>query len=257
MSREQEDRLLFDRIAQKYARKDVASSSALARKDQLLTAMRQAADSSVPWGVIVDVGCGVGAPAQYLQGTYQKYIGIDQSPEMIDAAKIFNCEIAQAEFFADNVKESQLPPRSADAILSIGALHHMTELDKVMKSLIAIARPGAKFVVIEPQNGNPFIQLMRWLRGLIDKSYSREQVFFAESELVDLFTRHGITGLKISYQGYFSTPFAQVIASSNPLLVSLSRLSIRIDNWLQTHLGGPLQKLSFDIIITGAFPSGN
>ena len=43
MTREHEDRLLFDRIAQKYARKDIALSSALARKDQLLTAMRQAA----------------------------------------------------------------------------------------------------------------------------------------------------------------------------------------------------------------------
>jgi ubiquinone/menaquinone biosynthesis C-methylase UbiE len=257
MTREHEDRLLFDRIAQKYARKDISISSALARKDQLLTAMRQAEGESAPWGVIVDVGCGVGAPAQYLQGRYQKYIGIDQSSEMIEAAKVYNREMTGASFFADNVKETQLPPHCADAILSIGALHHMTELDKVMHSLVSIAKPNAKFVVIEPQNGNPLIQFMRWIRGLIDKGYSTDQIFFAESELVDLFTRHGITQLKISYQGYFSTPFAQVIASNNKLLVALSRLSIRMDNWLQSHLRGPLQKLSFDIIITGTFPSEN
>lgn len=255
MSREHEDRLLFNRIAQKYAHKDTAISSALARKDQLLTAMQQAEGESAPWGVIVDVGCGVGAPALYLQGQYQKYLGIDQSPEMIEAAKVFHRDNAQAEFFADNVKETQLPPRSADAILSIGALHHMTELDKVMHSLVSIAKPKAKFIVIEPQNGNPLIQFMRWMRGIIDKGYSTEQIFFAESELVDLFTRHGITDLKISYQGYFSTPFAQVIASNNKLLVALARLSIRMDNWLQSHLRGPLQKLSFDIIITGVFPT--
>ena len=65
MTREHEDRLLFDRIAQKYARKDVATSSALARKDQLLTAMRQAEGATAAWGVIVDVGCGVGAPAGF------------------------------------------------------------------------------------------------------------------------------------------------------------------------------------------------
>jgi ubiquinone/menaquinone biosynthesis C-methylase UbiE len=256
MTREHEDRLLFDRIAAKYARKDVAVSSALARKDQLLTAMRQAADESVRrWGTIVDVGCGVGAPAHYLQGQYQEYVGIDQSAEMIEAAKIFNREISQARFLADNVKETRVPHHSADVILSIGALHHMTELDKVMESLVSIAKPGAKFVVIEPQNGNPLIQFMRGMRGLVDKGYSREQIFFSESELVDLFTRHGITQLKISYQGYFSTPFAQVIASSNGLLVALSRVSIRMDNWLQSHLRGPLQKLSFDIIITGVFTS--
>ncbi|MBI5936189.1 MAG: class I SAM-dependent methyltransferase [Chloroflexi bacterium] len=255
MTREHEDRLLFDRIAQKYARKDVAISSALARKDQLLTAMRQAEGEAAAWGTIVDVGCGVGAPAQYLQGRYQKYIGIDQSSEMIEAAKIYNREMTDASFFADNVKETQLPSHSADAILSIGALHHMTELDKVMHSIVSIAKPNAKFVVIEPQNGNLLIQFMRWVRGLIDKGYSREQTFFAEYELVDLFTRHSITQLKISYQGYFSTPFAQVIASNNKLLIALSRLSIRMDNWLQSHLRGPLQKLSFDIIITGVFPA--
>lgn len=255
MTREHEDRLLFDRIAAKYAHKDVAVSSALARKDQLLTAMRQAADGSARWGTIVDVGCGVGAPAHYLQGHYQEYIGIDQSAEMIEAAKIFNRDMPQARFLADNVKETHVPPHSADVILSIGALHHMTELDKVMESLVSIAKPGAKFVVIEPQNGNPLIQFMRGVRGLVDKAYSREQIFFSEAELVDLFTRHGITQLKITYQGYFSTPFAQVIASSNVLLVALSRLSVRMDNWLHIHLRGPLQKLSFDIIITGVFSS--
>ena len=257
MTRENRDQLLFDAIATQYARKDIALSSALARKNQLATAMRLIPQENGQWGTIVDVGCGIGAPAKYLHGQYQRYIGIDQSPEMIEAAIVFNRDHPQATFLADNIKETQLPRNTADVILSVGALHHMSDLDKVMESLAAIAKPGAALVVIEPQNANPLIQMMRWIRGLIDKGYSREQVFFSEAELADLFNRHGISHMQIRYEGYVTTPFAQVIASSNAVLAAFSKLAIQVDNWLQNHLRGPLQRLSFNIIITGLFPTRN
>lgn len=255
MTREHRDQHLFDKIAYKYARKDFAVSSSLARKNQLDTAMKHAKRQNSQWGTIVDVGCGVGAPAKYLHGKYQRYIGIDQSAEMIQAAIIFNKDYPQATFITDNVRETKLPLNTADVILSIGALHHMSNLDQVMNNLVAIAKPGASFVVIEPQNANPIIQVMRWLRGLIDKGYSREQVFFSETELTDLFSRHGISNLQIMYEGYVATPFAQVLASSHAVFVALSNLAIRIDNGLQKRLRGPLRKLSFNIIITGIFPA--
>jgi len=122
-----------------------------------------------------------------------------------------------------------------------------------MENLVKIAKPDADFVVIEPQNANPIIQSMRWLRGKIDKGYSEEQIFFSEEELTSLFSRHGLTDLKISYQGYLSTPFAQVVIPPQFITLPLSRLSIRIDEWLQNHLKWGLEKLSFNIIITGKF----
>ncbi len=255
MATEQElqDKELFDQIAAHYARKDVVQSSALARRSQLLAAMEPVLAQMPDLGTVVDVGCGVGAPALFLHGCYQRYIGIDQSPEMIEAARIFNREQDKAEFMAANVKTAVLPPNTADTILSIGALHHMTDLDEVMAQLVAIAKPGAHFVAIEPQNGNPLVQFMRWVRGKIDKGYSTDQIFFSEDELVTLFRRHGVNDLAVAFQGFTTPPFAQVILNPQALFVPLSRLAIGLDGWLHRYLRGPLQKLSFNIVLTGTF----
>lgn len=255
MSREDRDQALFDKIATEYARKDIVLSSALARKNQLLATLGSLLKENNKWDTIVDIGCGIGAPASYLYGYYQRYIGIDQSADMIDAATVFNRDHPEAIFLADNIKETQLTNHSADLILSIGALHHMTELDKVMESLVTIAKPRATFFVIEPQNANPVIQFMRWVRGYIDKGYSREQIFFSETELKELFGQHGIMDLRVTYFGYITTPFAQVIIPPQAISVPLCRMAIRIDNWLYAHLRGPLQKLSFNIVLIGVFPS--
>ncbi len=256
---EQRDQALFDQIAAHYARKDVILSSKIARRSQLLTAMTPIFAQTPQLGVVVDVGCGVGAPAVYLSGRYDKYVGIDQSAEMIDAAQIFNQDQTSVEFMAANIKTAVLPSHTADIILSIGALHHMTGLDEVVDKLAQLAKPGAKCVVIEPQNGNPLIQLMRWIRGKIDREYSTEQLFFSEEELVSLLTRNGVSDLEIAYQGFLTPPFAQVVLNPQALFVPLSRLAVRIDDWLAQHLRGPLQKLSFNIVLIGTFtgPEGN
>lgn len=257
MSRERKDQILFDEIAEKYMRKDIAPSSTLPRKAQLVTAIQSFLEKKNTLGTVVDIGCGIGAPAKYLTGLYDRYIGIDQSAEMISVARYFNRKEKQAEFIADNIKGPQVPKKIADIILSIGALHHMTELERVMETLVEIAKPNTDLLIIEPQNANPLIQGMRWLRGKIDKGYSEEQIFFSEAELVELLTNAGIMDLKISYQGYLSTPFAQVIIPPQFLTYRLSQTAILIDRWLQAHLKGELRKLSFNIIITGKFPASS
>ena len=252
MTREQADRDLFDRIARRYARKDVVASSSLARKSQLLTAIKPLLDESPNLGTVVDVGCGVGAPARYLTGHYERYIGVDQSEEMIEAAVAFNLDNPKAEFIARNIKSSDLQ-NVADVVLSDGALHHITELDEAMDALVRIAKPGAFLVVREPQNGNPLLQAMRWMRGIVDPSYSREQVFFSEGDLRELCSNHGVTDISVEFQGFLSTPFAQVVIHPQFLSVPLSRAAISADRWLDAYLPGPLKKLSFNIVVVGRF----
>jgi SAM-dependent methyltransferase len=253
VTREQADRALFDRIASRYARKDSIASSSLARKSQLLFAVRPVLDELPNLGTVVDIGCGVGASARYLAGHYERYIGIDQSEEMIRAAIAFNRGNPRVEFIAENAKSRDLPQNVADVILSDGALHHITGLEDVMDSLVRIAKPGAFLVVREPQNGNPFLQAMRWIRGIMDPSYSREQIFFSEGDLRDLFVSHGIMDLAVEFQGFLATPFAQVVMYPQALIVLLSRAAIQVDSWLNAHLPGPLRKLGFNIVLVGRF----
>lgn len=253
MPREQSDRDLFDRVAGRYARKDIVASSSLARRHQLLAAIEPVLEQLPNLGTIVDVGCGVGAPAVYLADHYERYIGIDQSEEMIKAAILFNKGNPKAEFIAENVKSRDLPQNVADVILSDGALHHITELDEAMDALLRIAKPGAFLVVREPQNGNPFLQSLRWGRGLVDPSYSKEQIFFSERDLRELFSNRGVTDISVEFQGFLSTPFAQVVMHPQFLSMPLCRAAIAIDRWLGAHLPAPLKKLSFNIIMLGRF----
>jgi SAM-dependent methyltransferase len=253
-AQEERDRALFDRIAGRYARKDIVQSSALARRHQLFMALRPLLTQTTSLGVIVDIGCGLGASAKYLTGYYTRYIGIDHSAELVKAATLFHEGNPNVEFIAADILNVNLPPHTADLILSDGGLHHMPDLDTVMTCLRRLAKPGAWFVAREPQNGNPFIQSMRWLRGRLDGDYSTEQQFFSETQIRELCRRHGLQQVDVSLQGFFIPPFAQVILNPQAISVPLSRLANHLDHTLNTYLPRPLRRLSFNLVVIGRFP---
>lgn len=253
MNREERDQALYDAFARQHARKDRLPASSTARRSQLLSALGPVLSHS-HLGTVVEIGCGVGAPAHYLQGLYDHYIGLDHSTEMISAALAFNRGNKQAQFVAANARVAPLLPHSADLILSIGALHHMSELDGVIEALKRLAKPGAWLVVREPQRANPLIQTLRWLRTQIDGSYSEEQIFFAAPELIDLLQRHNLCLCAVEYQGYFTPPFAQVVLPPQSLTLPLSRWADRMDNWLHGRLPHPFNQLSFNLVVRAKFP---
>lgn len=252
-SREEQDRALYNSIAARYCRKDVVPSSSLAREDKLFFALERALRPGRGLGTMVEIGCGVGATATYLQGRYDRYIGIDQSEELIKKARQLNANISHTEFIVANVKGQYLEPGGADLIYASGVLHHMTELDQVMVSLHRLAKPGACLVVVEPQNSNPVIGFARFIRGLMDPAYSREQVFFSPAFLRDLFARHGMTDIAIDFHGYLSTPFAEVIMQPQFLFKPLAEGAIAVDRRLARTLPLMLRRMSFNVVVSGRF----
>lgn len=250
-SREKNDRILYDSISQEYLRKDITPSSALAREYKLLFSLKRILSQKSNLGTLVDVGCGVGATAKYLSGHYEKYIGIDQSEQLIDQAKDLNRKNQRVEFITANIKSDDLPQHEADVLFASGALHHMTELDEVMVALKKLAANGAYIVVNEPQKTNKIVQLMRFIRGFIDKSYSQEQEFFTPEFLVELFHKHGVKEVEVGYQGYLSTPFAEVIMHPQFLFRPLSMTAVVLDEFLEKYLPTFLRKQSFNIVVSG------
>ncbi len=75
------DRELFDRIAKEYSKKDQVPSCRDARIYQLFTGMGSLGKEKIP--VLLEIGCGIGASAEYLDGHFDTYIGIDYSEEQI------------------------------------------------------------------------------------------------------------------------------------------------------------------------------
>lgn len=251
---QENDKALFDRIASQYARKDSIPSSREARAHQLEVAVAPILNGA-KIDTIVEIACGIGAAAQYLEGRYERYVGVDYSLELIRHAREFHRGRSQIEFIVKNVKEltsADLPP--ADVVLAVGALHHFTEIDRVLSAITSVAKSGGFFVAIEPQSGNPIVQLLRGIRKKLDSGYSVNQHFFTEKEVRELLGRHNFTDINIEFEGYFSPPFAQIPIPPQIITYPLSRLASALDRWCGEHLPRFLKRLSWNIIIRARFP---
>lgn len=246
---QQRDKELFDKIASKYAKKDVVYSSRIPRENKIKMAVEGVIKEKGNLGRVIEIGCGIGASATYLNGFFEEYCGIDQSPELINKAIQFNASISNVEFLCADVKASTLPDSSADTIIAVGVLHHLTELDEVMTELKRIAKPGCYFIAIEPLATNPLIQFMRFIRKKVDKDYSNEQHFFLPKEIFTLMNHNGLNDVKLKYFGFFSNPFSQVILDPQFIFVPLSRLFVFIDNWFLRHAQGLMQVSAWSMLI--------
>lgn len=251
---EHNDQLHFDAIADHYAQKDRARSSSLARKYRLWSAIRPILKRLHRVGTVVEIACGIGAPAHHLRDIYQRYIGIDYSHQLIVAARTFNADNHKAQFIEGNIKTATVPPDTADVVLAIGALHHMTELDTVMRSLRRFTKPNSYFIAIEPNRKNSILQCLRWIRRKIDVHYSAEQHYFSKKELLHLMTCAGMHHVEIYYQGFFSTPFAEIIIPPQLITSSLSQLAILLDKIVERLLPQILKSLSWNIVTIAQFP---
>lgn len=151
--RQAKDQQLFNQIASQYAQKDIVPSTAVVRKNELETCLRYAlashtarsfSGSPAKLGTLLEIGCGVGAPSWHLRGLYQEYIGVDYSDKLVEIGRKLAVG-PEARFYVSDVKKLDLPVK-ADTVLSLGVLHHMTELPKVMEALKRVGKPGALLV---------------------------------------------------------------------------------------------------------------
>lgn len=253
-ARETRDRELFNRIAASYAQKDVLPSTRHARKWLLMRALRSViADKGERIGVIVEIGCGAGAQALYLESVCERYIGIDYSESLIEAGRQLLAGAPHAELRCANIKSAEMPAGIADLALVVGALHHMTELDLVMQRIRHLIRPGGHVVLMEPSRSNPTVQFLRWIRTKIDRSYSAEQHYFSRGELGDLLVRAGAKDIRVEYQGFTSPPFAQVAVGPQWLALPIAKLSTAAEPYCEAVFGSAMGWLSWDLVGYGRF----
>lgn len=138
----------FDEIAEEY------DSSIPIHVIEHLTARRVGlAESLVPSGKVLDVGCGTGRFLSALPARYER-AGIDLSARMLDYAreKGLDVELASGD---------KLPfdDDSFDLVATFAVLHHLIDPDVVRASLremVRVARPGGAVVVWDHNPLNPY-----------------------------------------------------------------------------------------------------
>jgi 2-polyprenyl-3-methyl-5-hydroxy-6-metoxy-1,4-benzoquinol methylase len=241
------DRDLFDAIARKYAAKDIYGPSRVARA---LRAMQTLNKVNVDnHAHVLEVGCGAGFAAEYLYGYYAKYTGLDYSKELIKSAqqrnRLANVSFHATDFF-DFTSESLY-----DVVLMIGVLHHMSDLPAALGRSFALLKPGGFLVVNEPQPANLIFQYLRHVRAKMDISYSAEQKQLDTAELLHLFSESGLLNVIYYPQGFFSTPFAEVVLRPQLLTNSISRAAYALDSLLERHLTGVMKRIAWNIIVSG------
>lgn len=246
------DRELFNKIAEDYAGKDTVQSTAIVRKHRLIKCLGFLLEKKENIGTLFEIGCGVGAPSWHLDGLYDKYVGIDHSAALIKQAELRK-KSSKVSFIAADLLNLKISLK-ADVIFADGVLHHITDLDMLMKSLKTVAAPGAYFVAREPHSMNPIVQFMRWTRKKIDPSYSKDQCFFKPSRLIDLLAKHDFEEISYKYIGFLSTPFGEVILKPQWLFLRLAKLTILIDSVFDNILPQFLKFLSWNMVVMAKFP---
>ena len=242
--RESDDKKLFDDIAVNYVKKDLTTYCRVARKLRLVQSLK---GIKQPIKKILEVGCGAGFSVEYLKGKFVNYTGVDYSENLIKYAKKHNSNTG-VKFECLNINDFN-PEFKFDVVLMIGVLHHMSEPEKVIKSLSRILNPDGIIVVNEPQAGNPLIGLLRKIRKNIDDNYSTDQVEFTEDEIYSMFKKCGHE-TKTFAQGVLSTPLAESRILPGFIGIPLAWIAVILDPILEKFLSIlSFKKLTWNIVV--------
>jgi len=100
------------------------------------------------YGIILDVGCGIGSFEQYLQNL--NIIGLDISEEMLKEAR----KRSNKTFVQGNVEVLQFNDSKFDAVFSVTTLEFLDEYRKAIKEIVRVTKPKGKLLVmmLNPQS---------------------------------------------------------------------------------------------------------
>jgi SAM-dependent methyltransferase len=244
------DRELFDQSAETHVRKDLLPVSRLARKHRLLQTLRVAPLSSDI--SVLEVGCGAGFAARYLERRIGSYCGVDYSEHLISYARANNAG-SKVDFVTANIKDFH-PGRTFDLIFAIGVLHHLDDIKLTLGHMFTLLNPGGWLIANEPHPGNPLVSLARKIRNRVDTNYSAEQKELSAEELRSAYEAAGLQSARIVPQGLFSTPFAEVVIKPQCLFLPFSALTCFMDRMVARLPSVMIQRLTWNLIIAGKRP---
>lgn len=100
----------------------------------------------LPGELILDLGCGDGALTAIIAGAGASVIGLDSSPEMVEAARARGVDAFVAD--AETLDLASQADRFGkfDAVFSNAALHWMLDADAVATGVHAVLKDGGRFV---------------------------------------------------------------------------------------------------------------
>jgi SAM-dependent methyltransferase len=153
-----------------------------------------------PGELILDLGCGDGILTRRIMDAGARVIGLDASPEMVEAARGHGIDAFVADAQALGTDEQLSLFGRFDAAFSNAALHWMLDPDAVASGVYRVLRPGGRFVGEMGGEGN-IAALRRGIRDELEaRSYSLPdedpQYYPGREEFVRLYRRAGFIDIE-------------------------------------------------------------
>lgn len=182
-------------------------------------------------GKLLDIGCGTGLYWPVLKDFCDELTGVDHSESMIEEVhhliRAWKLNGVRAEI--QKGKRLAFPDDCFDAILAIDFIHHVSDLDPMLREIHRVLKPSGKFVVIEPNMFNPII----FLAHLIPKE-ERYGVLRSYAPVLKRLFRPHFKEIDLCYTNYFasagSEKVSRMVEKAGACLLALPllrRLSLR------------------------------
>lgn len=114
-------------------------------------------------GVVLEIGCGTGTLLRNLAVRHpdRTFIGVEPLANYVEFAR----ERAQADGSAKvrfeaatgETVDTVVPPASIGLVITVDALHHVTDLDQVVRAVSGVTAPGARWRAMEPNRVHPYV----------------------------------------------------------------------------------------------------
>src|SRR4028118_2050356 len=146
-------------------------------------------------GKLIEVGSGFGYLLNFFKQDGWNVVGVEPNLGL--------CRYAESELGIETIptilEKAELEDRSADALLMMHVIEHVSDPYSTLKEVYRILKPGGIFVMETPR----YDTLMFKLLGKRERSLSCDGhiYFFTTSTLEKLATKAGLTVLKTDYVG--------------------------------------------------------
>ena len=133
----QANRELYDAVAESYEEIDGRRTDNLRR---YLQDMLRTLRDTTQGGALLDLGCGTGFLSACGEGIFDRRVGVDISPRILEAGKS-NFD----EFKAGDVDEIPYLDASFDVVACFAVLHHLSETSALASEVTRVLKPGGVF----------------------------------------------------------------------------------------------------------------
>jgi SAM-dependent methyltransferase len=131
-----------------------------------------------PGMTVLELGCGIGSFTRELARSGAEIVAIDVSPELLEIANA-NCSATNVQYQIQNAYTLSYPESAFDSVVGSSVLHHL-EVEKALRDVYRVLKPGGTIYFTEPNMLNPQIAIQKnvpWIKRKLGDSPD-ETAFF-------------------------------------------------------------------------------